>query len=94
MAGYAVHEFGESAAGTPDGSVPSDNPRPDYSWTWDTGIRRGIVQVPNGNIIVSEYGQINDELNLIQPGNHYGWMIFDGNQCIRSIDTCNAYQSA
>lgn len=78
----------------PDGSVPSDNPRPDYSWTWGHRNPQGIVQVPNGNIIVSEYGQINDELNLIRRGNHYGWIIFDGNQCIGSIDTCNAYQSS
>lgn len=76
----------------PDGSVPVDNPRPDYTWTWGHRNPQGIVQTPNGNIIASEYGMINDELNLIEPGNHYGWFVFDGTNFFQPVDTCNYYQ--
>lgn len=76
----------------PDGTVPVDNPRPDYTWTWGHRNPQGILQTPNGNIITSEYGMLNDELNLIEPGNHYGWFVFDGATCFQPIDTCNYYQ--
>jgi glucose/arabinose dehydrogenase len=77
----------------PDGSVPTDNPRPDYTWTWGHRNPQGILQTPNGNIITSEYGMLHDELNLIVPGNHYGWFVFDGISCFQPVDTCNYYQT-
>jgi aldose sugar dehydrogenase len=58
-----------------DGTVPNDNPRADYTYSFGHRVPQGIVQVPNGNIISSEYGQLNDELNLIQKNKNYGWQI-------------------
>lgn len=75
----------------PDGTVPIDNPRADYTYTWGHRVPQGIVKTPNGNIIISEFGQDNDELNLIVKNNNYGWPYFDGNTCIVSSDTCNKY---
>lgn len=76
-----------------DGSVPVDNPRGDYTYSYGHRNPQGIVQVPNGNIFVSEYGQQWDELNLIQENRYYGWMIFDGNTCFFQPDSCNYYDT-
>lgn len=76
----------------PDGTVPPDNPRADFTWSYGHRNPQGIVQVPNGSIFVSEYGQVWDELNLIERNEYYGWFIFDGNQCMQHPDTCLAYQ--
>lgn len=77
----------------PDGTVPADNPGADYTYTRGHRNPQGLVQVPNGNIFSSEHGQMfgNDELNLILPGVYYGWIIFDGFNCINNVDTCNLY---
>ncbi len=76
-----------------DGSVPVDNPRPDYTFTFGHRNPQGIVQVPNGNLFVSEYGMQWDELNLLQVNRYYGWIVFDGVSCISNPDTCNYYDS-
>lgn len=80
----------------PDGTVPPDNPTPDYTFTRGHRNPQGLIQVPNGNIFSSEHGQVfgNDELNYIQAGGNYGWFIFDGNTCLNNIDTCNYYFSS
>lgn len=63
-----------------DGSIPSDNPF--YSeggiarefWTLGHRNALGIALDARGRIISSEMGpQGGDELNLIEPGNNYGW---------------------
>lgn len=63
----------------PDGSVPSDNPAdgPVYS----TGHRnvQGITFGPDGTVYSSEFGdQEQDEVNVIMPGNDYGWPDSEG----------------
>jgi glucose/arabinose dehydrogenase len=77
----------------PDGTVPSDNPRADYTYTYGHRNPQGIVQVPNGNLFVSEYGQQWDELNLLEENKYFGWITYDGTSCIGSIDSCNYYDS-
>ena len=77
----------------PDGTVPIDNPRLDYTFTSGHRNPQGIVQVPNGNLFVSEYGQQWDELNLLQENGFFGWLVFDGVTCMVSPDTCNYYDS-
>jgi len=77
----------------PDGSVPIDNPRADYTWTYGHRNPQGITQVSNGNIITSEYGQQWDELNLLIPDKFYGWMVWDGVTCFMNPDTCDFYDS-
>jgi len=77
----------------PDGTVPFDNPRADYTYTYGHRNPQGIVQVPNGNLFVSEYGQQWDELNLLEENKYFGWITFDGVSCINNQDSCDYYDS-
>jgi glucose/arabinose dehydrogenase len=77
----------------PDGTVPADNPRADYTFTYGHRNPQGIVQVPNGNILVSEYGMQWDELNLLERNRFYGWIVYDGITCFFDPDSCNYYDS-
>jgi aldose sugar dehydrogenase len=65
----------------PDGSVPADNPyvgRDDAQpEIWVHGVRnvQGLVLV-DGRVYEHEHGpRGGDELNLIEPGNNYGWPV-------------------
>jgi glucose/arabinose dehydrogenase len=61
----------------PDGSIPADNPfegSPVYSY----GHRnvQGLAWDMQGSLYASEHGESeNDEINLIRPGENYGWPI-------------------
>jgi glucose/arabinose dehydrogenase len=63
----------------PDGSVPASNPTigGDRSRIFAFGIRNsfGFAFDPeNGNLWETENGpECNDEINLVQPGDNYGW---------------------
>lgn len=70
-----------------DGTVPAINVSGNYPISKGHRNPQGIVEVPNGNIIVSEFGQIIDELNLIQEYKNYGWPAYDGLDCIFN-DSC------
>ncbi|WP_223816038.1 PQQ-dependent sugar dehydrogenase [Adhaeribacter rhizoryzae] len=63
-----------------DGSVPADNPIPgSLVWSWGHRNAQGLVWGPNGNLYSSEHGDAsNDELNLIQKSNNYGWPTVEG----------------
>lgn len=66
-----------------DGTVPDDNPfvgRDDALpeiWTYGHRSPQGLVVHPEtGDLWESEHGpQGGDELNLIEPGNNYGWPV-------------------
>ena len=77
-----------------DGTVPSDNPFTDYTWTLGHRNPQGLLQAPNGNIYASEHGQWTfdqDELNVIVKGGNYGWPAYDGFSCSNfSPDTCTS----
>lgn len=63
-----------------DGTIPDDNPTPG-SAVYSLGHRnsQGLVQTPDGKIYSSEHGQnAQDEFNLIEPGNNYGWPNVEG----------------
>lgn len=65
-----------------DGSTPADDPNAEAGGTpgqtWTTGHRNpyGLAFAPDGRLWLHEMGpKGGDELNLIEPGQNYGWPI-------------------
>lgn len=66
----------------PDGSIPDDNPFGD-SPVYSYGHRnpQGLAWDDEGNLYAPEHGQsAHDELNLIRPGENYGWPEVEGEE--------------
>ncbi len=65
----------------PDGTIPEDNPFPG-SPVFSLGHRnpQGLAFQPGTGLLFStEHGQVgNDEVNVIEAGNNYGWPIVQG----------------
>lgn len=65
-----------------DGSIPDDNPFPD-SYVYSYGHRnpQGMTWSSGGTMYASEHGDnANDEVNLIEAGQNYGWPIMEGEE--------------
>lgn len=73
---------GKIARIMPDGSLPADNPFADGGGNpavWSYGHRnvQGLVyHAASGQLIAHEHGpKGGDELNVVSPGNNYGWPV-------------------
>ncbi|MFC4403864.1 PQQ-dependent sugar dehydrogenase [Gracilibacillus xinjiangensis] len=65
-----------------DGSVPGDNPF-EGSYVYSYGHRnpQGITWSGDGTLYASEHGnRANDEINLIEAGQNYGWPVIEGDE--------------
>lgn len=81
----------------PDGSIPSDNPfgaSPVYSY----GHRnpQGLAWDADGRLWSTEHGRSGlrsgmDELNLITPGQNYGWPDIEGDENRQGMETPKAH---
>lgn len=77
----------ESLAGkilrmTVDGEIPDENPNDD-SYVYSLGHRnpQGLAWNDADDLYSSEHGPAaQDEINLIEPGNNYGWPIVEGDE--------------
>ena len=79
-----AQDFGDLAGAivriAPDGSVPSDNPKPD-GWApelWSKGHRnpQAATLRDDGVLFTVEHGaRGGDEVNMPQPGANYGWPV-------------------
>ncbi|WLR46567.1 sorbosone dehydrogenase family protein [Halobacillus litoralis] len=65
-----------------DGSIPDDNPFED-SYVYSFGHRnpQGMTWLSDGTMYASEHGDnANDEINLIEAGQNYGWPVIEGSE--------------
>lgn len=68
-----------------DGSIPSDNPFGTAVYSYGHRNVQGITWDDEGNLWSTEHGPSGvrsgfDELNLINPGNNYGWPVVQGDE--------------
>ncbi|MBD8026203.1 sorbosone dehydrogenase family protein [Ureibacillus sp. Re31] len=65
-----------------DGSIPADNPFPNsYIYSYGHRNPQGLTWSDDGAMYASEHGNnANDEINLIEAGQNYGWPTIEGTQ--------------
>jgi glucose/arabinose dehydrogenase len=62
-----------------DGSVPSDNPFNNYTWSYGHRNPQGLAFDSQGRLWAQEFGNgAEDETNLIEKGGNYGWPACEG----------------
>jgi len=65
-----------------DGAVPDDNPiQSSYLYSYGHRNPQGLAWDEDGNLYSTEHGQsAHDEINLIKPGQNYGWPVIQGSE--------------
>jgi len=72
-----------------NGTIPNDNPFEDsYIYTYGHRNAQGMTWLEDGTMYASEHGdQANDEINLIEPGQNYGWPLIEGTKAQENLMT-------
>lgn len=65
-----------------DGSIPEDNPfKNSYIYSYGHRNPQGLTWLDDGTMYASEHGnQANDEINLIEASENYGWPVIEGTE--------------
>jgi len=65
-----------------DGTIPTDNPiKASYLYSYGHRNPQGLAWDDDGNLYSTEHGQrAHDEINLIKPGQNYGWPLIQGDE--------------
>lgn len=70
-----------------DGSVPEDNPFGGLIWSYGHRNPQGLAWDDKGRLWATEHGaRAHDELNLIEPGNNYGWPVIQGDESKENME--------
>lgn len=82
-----------------DGSVPEDNPFGTAVYSYGHRNPQGLAWDENGNLWATEHGRSGvfsgfDEINLIEPGNNYGWPVIQGDETRKGMETPKAHSGA
>lgn len=75
-----------------DGSIPSDNPFGNASYSYGHRNAQGMAWDNKGRLWATEHGRSGilsglDELNLIEKGKNYGWPVIQGNERKTGMET-------
>jgi glucose/arabinose dehydrogenase len=62
----------------PDGTRPADNPFNNYVWSYGHRNPQGLAFDSQGRLWEQEFGDTQDETNLIVKGGNYGWPDCEG----------------
>lgn len=70
---------------TDEGGLPPDNPFGTRVYSWGNRNPEGLTWDERGRLWSTEHGRSGtgsglDELNLIEPGNNYGWPLIQGDE--------------
>jgi len=79
-----------------DGTIPNDNPFSDSPvFSFGHMNTKGLGWDNEGNLFVTEMGPSkNDEINLVQPGENYGWPEQECSGSEQFVDPINCYDPA
>ncbi len=74
-----------------DGSIPGDNPFSSPVYSYGHRNPQGLAWV-DGQLWITEHGRSGlksgmDELNIIEPGNNYGWPLIEGDETREGMET-------
>lgn len=77
---------------TEEGDIPDDNPFGTYVYSYGHRNPQGLAWDDGGQLWSTEHGPSgfpggHDELNLIEPGNNYGWPVIIGDETQDGMET-------